>query len=54
MIELDDKALDIIADCDLPVGFVVFTGKYRIGKSSLMNRLLRLRGDGFKVSSSMR
>jgi hypothetical protein len=54
MIELDEKALDIIAECDLPVGFVTFVGKYRIGKSCLLNRMLGLPGDGFKVSNTTR
>ena len=48
---MDPKALDIIAECDLPVGFVTLVGKYRIGKSSLLNRLLNLSGQGFKVSN---
>ena len=47
----EDVPLDMIAECDLPVGFVTLVGKYRIGKSSLLNRLLNLSGQGFKVSN---
>lgn len=40
------QARDIIAACDLPVGFVCLAGKYRTGKSFLLNKLLYLDGKG--------
>lgn len=45
-VEIDPKALDIISACDLPVGFVTLSGKYRTGKSFLLNKLLYLEGRG--------
>ena len=45
-IEISDKGLDVIANCDLPVGFVSLVGKYRTGKSFLMNQLLGIEGKG--------
>lgn len=45
-VEIDPKALDIIAGCDMPVGFVTLAGKYRTGKSFLLNKLLYLEGKG--------
>ncbi len=41
-IEVDETALDIIGNCDLPVGFCCVAGKYRTGKSFLLNKLLKL------------
>lgn len=41
-IEVDQGALDLISNCDLPVGFCCVAGKYRTGKSFLLNKLLRL------------
>ena len=35
-----------------PVGFVCLAGKYRTGKSFLLNKLLGLRGAGFRVDAS--
>lgn len=45
-IEIEEKALQIISECDLPVGFVAVVGKYRTGKSFLLNKLLYLEGKG--------
>ena len=46
-INVDERALDIIAQCDdAPVGFVCLVGKYRGGKSFLLNKLLFLQGRG--------
>ena len=45
-IEIDEKALEVISSCDLPVGFVALIGKYRTGKSFLLNKLLFLEGKG--------
>jgi len=42
-VELNNEALDIIASYnDKPVGFVALVGKYRTGKSFLLNKLLFL------------
>jgi protein tyrosine/serine phosphatase len=41
-IEVDQTALDIISNCDMPVGFCCVAGKYRTGKSFLLNRILKL------------
>ena len=49
-VEVDERALDIIASCDMPVGFVTLVGKYRTGKSFLMNKLLSLPNQGVKIS----
>ena len=46
MIQANPSALDLIASCDLPVGFCCLAGKYRTGKSFLLNKLLRLEGQG--------
>ena len=48
-VEISQEALDIINSCDLPVGFACLCGKYRTGKSFLMNKLLRLEGSGVKI-----
>lgn len=45
-IELDDAALDLISMYNKPIGFVCLAGKYRTGKSFLLNKLLDLRGAG--------
>lgn len=45
-IEVDQDALDLISQCDLPVGFCCIAGKYRTGKSFLLNKLLKLEGNG--------
>ena len=34
----------------MPVGFVCLAGKYRTGKSFLLNKLLMLEGDGVKYN----
>jgi protein tyrosine/serine phosphatase len=41
-IEVDQTAINLIGNCDLPVGFCCIAGKYRTGKSFLLNRLLKL------------
>jgi GTPase Era involved in 16S rRNA processing len=38
----------------MPVGFVSLVGRYRIGKSCLLNRILGLKGKGFSVSNTTR
>lgn len=43
------KALDIICSCDLPVGFACLAGKYRTGKSFLLNKLLYLDNKGVRL-----
>jgi len=49
-VQVNDEALDIIASYnDKPVGFVALVGKYRTGKSFLLNKLLFLDKNGFKV-----
>lgn len=45
-IEVDENGLSIISNCDLPVGFVCLCGKYRTGKSFLLNKLLKQDGKG--------
>ena len=50
-VELNPQALDLISECDLPVGFVCLAGKYRTGKSFLLNKLLYLERKGVINSS---
>jgi hypothetical protein len=45
-IEVDQAALEIITNCERPVGFCCLAGKYRTGKSFLLNRLLKLEDNG--------
>ena len=45
-IEVVEEALNIIAQYNMPVGFVSLVGKMRTGKSCLLNRLLQLTGKG--------
>ena len=45
-VEVNPQALDLISECDLPVGFVCLAGKYRTGKSFLLNKLLYLERKG--------
>lgn len=45
-IEVNEEALNLIAQYNLPVGFVSLVGKMRTGKSCLLNRLLQLTGKG--------
>jgi predicted GTPase len=45
-IEINEDALNIIAQYNSPVGFVSLVGKARTGKSCLLNRLLELKGRG--------
>lgn len=45
-IEIDQQALEIISDCPMPVGFACLCGKYRTGKSFLLNKLMKLDGKG--------
>jgi hypothetical protein len=45
-VSVDSTALDIISSCDEPVGFACLVGKYRTGKSFLLNKLLNLPGNG--------
>lgn len=51
-IEVDQTALDIISNCDGSVGFCCVAGKYRTGKSFLLNKLLKIPGNGFRVDPS--
>ena len=44
--ELDEAALDLINSYNKPVGFVCVAGKFRTGKSFLLNKLLGLKGKG--------
>jgi hypothetical protein len=39
-VEVVEEALNIIAQYNMPVGFVSLVGKMRTGKSCLLNRLL--------------
>lgn len=48
-IEVDQNALDLISNCDMPVGFCCVAGKYRTGKSFLLNKLLKLEGNGVNI-----
>jgi hypothetical protein len=48
-IEVDQTALEIITNCERPVGFCCLAGKYRTGKSFLLNRLLKLEDNGVWV-----
>jgi len=36
------------------IGFVIIAGKYRDGKSTLLNRLLSLKGKGFKTGDGVK
>jgi hypothetical protein len=45
-VEVVEEALNIIAQYNMPVGFVSLVGKMRTGKSCLLNRLLQLTGKG--------
>lgn len=45
-------AIDLINSYDQPVALVCLAGKYRTGKSFLLNKLMKLKGRGFKVSSA--
>jgi hypothetical protein len=50
---LNDEALDTIAAYNRnPVGFVALVGKYRSGKSFLLNKLLYIDNNGFRVDKS--
>lgn len=51
-IEIIPEAISAIASVDGPIGFVSLVGKTRTGKSCLLNRLLHLTGDGFRVDPS--
>lgn len=48
-VELDEGALELISMYNKPVGFVCLAGKYRTGKSFLLNKLLDLRGTGVQI-----
>ena len=48
-VEVVEEALNIIAQYNMPVGFVSLVGKMRTGKSCLLNRLLQLTGKGVKM-----
>jgi hypothetical protein len=48
--ELIEETAQKILEVNGNVGFCCLAGKYRTGKSFLLNRLLNLKGSGFKVS----
>jgi hypothetical protein len=50
--EINFDAIDLINSYNKPIGIVCLAGKYRTGKSFLLNKLLEIRGNGFKVDSS--
>lgn len=45
----EEVAMDLITNYEGNISFVTVAGKYRTGKSFLLNRLLNLRGEGFTV-----
>ncbi|KAL4426476.1 hypothetical protein ABPG74_004482 [Tetrahymena malaccensis] len=49
---LNQEALSIIKLYDDPISFVSVAGKYRTGKSFILNKLLNIKGKGFKVDAS--
>lgn len=51
-ISIGVEALEIICSYNEPIGFVSLAGKTRTGKSCLLNRMLHIKGDGFRVDSS--
>lgn len=51
-LEVNYDAIDLINSYSKPIGLVCLAGKYRTGKSFLLNKLLGIRGKGFKVDSS--
>jgi hypothetical protein len=50
--EINFDAIDLINSYNKAVGIVCLAGKYRTGKSFLLNKLLEIRGNGFKVDNS--
>jgi hypothetical protein len=49
---VNTDAVNLIASYNKPIALVCLAGKYRTGKSFLLNKLMGLKGRGFKVSSS--
>ncbi|KRX10995.1 P-loop containing nucleoside triphosphate hydrolase [Pseudocohnilembus persalinus] len=55
LFKVNQKAIDILAQCQGKMSFVSIIGKYRTGKSYLMNQILNApQGKGFKVDSSVK
>ncbi|KAM3128779.1 hypothetical protein pb186bvf_019127 [Paramecium bursaria] len=50
--EINPEAKDFISNLQGNIGFVVVCGRYRTGKSYLLNKLLEAQGDGFKVDAA--
>ena len=51
--ELIKETASVICEYNGNVGFCCLAGKYRGGKSFLLNRILNLKGDGFRVSPTV-
>lgn len=50
--EFNNEAFEMLSQVEGNIGFVSVCGKYRTGKSFLLNRLLEVQGDGFRVDST--
>ncbi|CAK85405.1 unnamed protein product (macronuclear) [Paramecium tetraurelia] len=50
--EITQEAREFFQQLDGDIGFVVVCGKYRTGKSFLLNKLLDAGGEGFKVDAA--